>query len=61
MQPIFEPGALAALHDLTHGVARSINRLCDLSLLIGFAEERRTITGENIEAVCEELVTVAPE
>ena len=61
LQPIFEPGALVALHDLTHGVARSINRLCDLSLLIGFAEERQTITGEHLEAVCEELVTVAPE
>ncbi len=61
LQPIFEPDALAALHGLTHGVARSINRLGDLSLLIGFAEERQTISGEQVEAVCEELVSVAPE
>ena len=61
VQPIFEPEALDALHDLTHGIARRINRLCDLALLIGFAEERGTITADQIEAVCEELVTVVPE
>ncbi len=61
VQPIFEPEALTALHDLTHGIARRINRLCDLALLIGFAEERGTITADQIEAVCEELVTVVPE
>ena len=58
---IFEPDALPALHALTHGVARRINRLCDLTLLIGFAEERRTITAAGFEAVCQELVAVVPE
>ncbi len=46
---------------LTHGVARQINRLCDLSLLIGFAEERQTITAAHFESVCQELVAVVPE
>lgn len=58
---IFEPAALPALHALTHGIARRINRLCDLALLIGFAEERRTIAAAQLEAVSDELVTVAPE
>jgi general secretion pathway protein A len=58
---IFEPEALATLHRLTHGIARRINRLCDLTLLIGYAEQRATITAEQIEAVSQELVTVAPE
>jgi general secretion pathway protein A len=58
---MFEPAALATLHQLTHGIPRQINRLCDLALLIGYAEERSTITGEQIEAVCEELVAVVPE
>ena len=31
------------------------------ALLIGYAEERRIITAEHVEAVCEELVTVVPE
>ncbi len=58
---IFEPNAVAALHRLTHGVARQINRLCDLALLIGFAEERRTIDAAQLEAVCQELVAVVPD
>jgi type II secretory pathway predicted ATPase ExeA len=61
VQPIFEPDALPTLHRLTHGTQRQINRLCDLALLIGFAEERRTIDAAQLEAVCQELVAVAPE
>ena len=60
-RPIFEPEALATLHQLTHGVARRINRLPDLALLIGYAEERPTINASQLEAVSEELLTVAPE
>ena len=58
---IFDPSALETLHRLTHGVPRRINRLCDLSLLIGYAEERSTIGGSQIEAISDELVNVAPE
>lgn len=58
---IFEPDALPTLHALTHGVARRINRLCDLALLIGFAEERQTITASHFESICQELVSVVPE
>lgn len=58
---IFSDGALEALHQLAHGVPRQINRLCDLALLIGFAEESLQIQAEAIEAVSEELMTVAPE
>jgi general secretion pathway protein A len=58
---IFEDEALEALYHLSRGVPRRINRLADLALLIGFAEERTTIAASQIEAVSEELVTVAPE
>ncbi|NQT11612.1 MAG: AAA family ATPase [Planctomycetes bacterium] len=60
-QPIFEPEALSTLHHLTHGVARRINRLLDLALLIGYAEQRRAISAAHLEAVSRELITVAPE
>lgn len=60
-KPIFEADSLPAIYRLTHGVARQINRLCDLALLIGFAEERRTIDAAQLEAVCHELVAVVPE
>jgi type II secretory pathway predicted ATPase ExeA len=59
--PIFDDDALATLHALSHGVARRINRLCDLALLIGFAEERSTISAGQLEAVGEELTAVAAE
>jgi type II secretory pathway predicted ATPase ExeA len=58
---IFEPDAFPILHELTHGLPRKINRLCDLALLVSFAEERTTIGPLQLEAVAEELVTVAPE
>ena len=58
---IVETEALSTLHALTHGIARQINRLGDLALLIGFAEERRTLSADHFESVCRELVAVAPE
>ena len=58
---IFDQDALEAIHALSLGVPRRINRLADLALLIGFAEERTSVTAEQIEAVSEELVTVKPE
>ena len=58
---IFTDDALTTLHDLSDGVPRRINRLADLALLIGFAEERDELTSTQIEAVSEELITVTPE
>lgn len=58
---IIEPNAIPTLHELTRGNARRINRLCDLALLIGYAEEQSTLSAGHFEAVCRELVTVAPE
>jgi len=60
-EPIFEPEALTALHQLTHGMPRRINRLCDLALLIGYAEGLRRISAEHLEGVQDELVTVAAD
>ena len=50
-----------SLHPLAHAVARQINRLSDLALLIGYADQRRTISAAHLEAVSQELVTVVPE
>lgn len=58
---IFTTEALARVHELTGGNPRRINRLCDLVLLIGFAEERTRIGAEQVDQVSQELVTVAPE
>lgn len=56
---IFSEAAIERLHQLSEGIAQRINRLADLSLLIGFAEEQSAIDADQIEAVSQELV-VAP-
>ncbi|MCH8046326.1 MAG: AAA family ATPase [Planctomycetes bacterium] len=58
---IFQSETVDVIHALSHGIPRRINRLCDLALLVGFAEERTTISPDQIESVSEELVAVAPE
>ncbi len=60
-RPIFDASALEAVHELAHGTPRQINRLCDLALLIGFADERAGINAAQVEAVADELVSVTPE
>lgn len=55
---IFDESALEALHQLGRGVPRQINRLADLALLIGFAEELPHLSADQIEAVSEELISV---
>ena len=58
---IFQQAALEAIHALSSGVARRINRLCDLALLIGFADQLEQIAAEQIESISAELVTVMPD
>ena len=58
---IFTNDAMDAIHRLSGGVPRRINRLCELALLVGFAEQRDSIDVEQVEGVAEELLTVAPE
>ena len=58
---VFEQDAIGAIHAISHGVPRKINRLCDLALLIAFAEEHSSISAGQIESVSDELITVAPE
>jgi general secretion pathway protein A len=52
---IFSPAALRAIHELSNGLPRRINRLCDFALLVGFAEDLGTINAEHIEGVSAEL------
>ena len=60
MRAIFDETALDALFELSGGVPRRINRLCDLALLVGYADELKMLTAQEIEAVSEELTTVVP-
>ncbi len=58
---IFDGEALSEIHRLTHGLPRRINRLGDLALVIGYAEQRKTLSANQLGSIHDELVAVAPE
>ena len=58
---VFEPDATDLIHEITQGVPRNINSICDLALLIGFAEGKDTIDANAIESVSNEMIAVTPE
>jgi general secretion pathway protein A len=60
-EAIFDPDAMAEIHRLTHGIPRRINRLCDLALLIGYAEQRKSLLADQLGSIHDELVAVVPE
>lgn len=60
-RPIFEPAALETIYQLSNGIPRRINRLADLALLVGFAEEYRVVRAAHVESVAEELVVSVAE
>jgi len=54
-QEIFDRDAVAALCDRSGGIPRRINRLADLALVVGYADQLERIGPAEIEAVAEEL------
>jgi type II secretory pathway predicted ATPase ExeA len=56
---IFTPEALQRLFEITAGNPRRINRLCDMALLVGYAEQLSQITEVQIDAVGAELLPAA--
>jgi general secretion pathway protein A len=58
---IFNLEALTALHQISRGNPRRINRLCDLALLVGFADEQAVIAPSQVEAVASELVSAVSD
>jgi general secretion pathway protein A len=53
--PIFTPAGLRVVHELSNGLPRRINRLCDFAVLVGYAEDLGLIDGQHVESVWEEL------
>lgn len=56
-EALFDYPALERIHQLTEGIPRRINRLCDLALMVGFAEDRQVITADVVENVHADLAT----
>lgn len=55
----FSPAALATIAELSQGLPRRINQMCDLSLLIGFADKLRELSPVDVEAAAAELAGAA--
>ena len=56
---IFTPASLQRLFEVTAGNPRRLNRLCDMALLVGYAEQLEQITETQIDAVGAELLSTA--
>jgi general secretion pathway protein A len=57
----FSPSALAAVHEISRGVPRRINLLCDRSLLGAYAKGRRSVDTSMVERAATEVFGKAPE
>ena len=51
----FNDSALDEIHELSGGVPRRINRIADLSLLVGFADGISELTTREVESVADEI------
>lgn len=56
---IFSDAALQRLFEVTSGIPRRINRLCDMALLVGYADQLTEITATQIDSVAGELLSAA--
>ena len=58
-ESIFEEEALEKVHLFTEGIPRRINRLCDLALMVGYAEDRTKVCLDLLEKVHGDLAAPA--
>lgn len=56
---IFTAEAIERIHVFSQGVPRKINRLCDLSLMVGYAEDLGQIKCETVDSVHSDLAPPA--
>lgn len=54
-EPIFDVAAVRRLWEASAGIPRRIDRLCDFSLLVGYADGLSAISAGHIDAVSQEL------
>ncbi len=58
-QAVLQPAAIRSAWQLSQGHPRRLNQLCDLALLVGYADGRTALSPVEIEAAAEELTTVS--
>ena len=58
-ESMFRDDAYQAFWEISQGVPRRMNQICDLSLLVGYADAMSELTSVEVEAAAEELLTVS--
>lgn len=58
-RPFFQQEALQVLHHYSEGIPLRINHLCELALLVGFAERSAMVTAKQLETIANELISTA--
>ncbi len=54
-QTVFAPDALALIYQYSRGIPRVVNMLCEHALIGAFADQRKPVTADNVQAVAEEF------
>jgi len=52
---IFEPETFPVIYRYTGGIPRLLNTLCDTALIASFAQDRRTVSAEDVKSAVNEL------
>ncbi len=52
---VFDESSLDEIHELSGGIPRRINRIADLSLLVGYADGMTSIGPRDVESVADEI------
>ena len=55
-EDIFSPDAIRNVYEFSGGFPRSVNIICDHSLLLGFGESTKTVTGEIVKDCAKDLL-----
>ncbi len=58
-QSIFTADAIKAIWRLSAGNPRCVNRLCDMALLVGYADQLSEVTASEIESLAAEILPAA--
>jgi MSHA biogenesis protein MshM len=58
-QSMFHDDAYRAFWEISQGVPRRLNQICDLSLLVGYADGMHELTSVEVEAAAEEVLAVS--
>lgn len=60
-ESVLQPAAVRAVWELSQGVPRRLNQLCDLALLVGYADGLSQLSRVEVEAAADELCSISAD